>query len=305
MTAPTIPSPVLLTNESLYRTPVWYEARQRGITATDIAKIAGLHPYGSAWEVYQDKIGDPLPDDAGEAAEIGHLLEPVIAEEWARRHSRTIVPAGLYGSGSIDWMLATPDRLVLRAKSAPTEPAEVDGPLEVKTALGWIALDWDGDVVPDQHMIQLQWQMAVLGSDRGFVACLAGPSIKSFEVDRDQEYIDDLIAIAERFRHDVEHRIPPPPEGSDRLAKLLSKRWKPEPDKVVVLDPATFREAQRTYWAAHNELEEVKARKVAAGNTARVLLGDAEAAVIDGEVVATWKAGKTGTRTLNIKKAKP
>lgn len=317
MTAPTLTRPREVLPWDAPR-EAWLAARIPAITATDITALAGLHPYRSAWEVYQEKIGDPVPDTAGEAAQIGVALEPFLAEMWHDRpEGRELRPVGLLAHGDHDWMRCSPDRLAVDNEFLPGSAAgdaehwaHVEGVVELKTALGWAHLDFTEDSVPDRHLFQVQWQLAVTGLDRAWLVALAGPALKTYTVERDQALIDDLMAVGERFL--VEHvakRRPPAPDGSDRLASVLSKRWEPDPEKVVVLDP-------RDFWALHAaretavaDLKDAKARKTEAENTLRLLMGDAEAAVIDGDQVATWKAGTragytvapTTTRTLRIK----
>jgi predicted phage-related endonuclease len=66
--------------------PDWLEARRNGIGGSDAAAICGLDPCRSAFELLLDKTRVVVDDDrAGEAAQWGRLLEPVIADEVARR----------------------------------------------------------------------------------------------------------------------------------------------------------------------------------------------------------------------------
>lgn len=292
----------------------WLAARTPAITATDITALCGLHPYLSAWEVYQEKVGRPVPDTAGEAAEIGVALEPFLAEMWEKRdEGRPTTRVGLLAHGEHDWMRCSPDRLAVSAPMFPRYDWEnVDGVVELKTALGWAALDYDEDTVPDRHVFQVMWQLAVTGLPRAWLVALAGPSLKTYVIERDQQLIDDLMEIGHRFlTENVERRRAPAPDGSDRLAKILGKRWEAEPGKTVVLNPAEFWPLRVDAQKAAAEVKAAKARETEAKNAIRLLMGDAEAAVIDGDTVATWKAGQragytvapTTTRTLRFTKA--
>lgn len=311
MSTPTRTRPRLICDADADR-DMWLEQRRYGITATDIAKIAGVHKYGTALEVYFDKIGDPFPDHVGEAAEIGLILEEPVTRMWCKRTGKHAIKSAFYANGDHDWMRATPDREVYPDPDTAGAIDQADGLLEVKTALGWTALDWGDNTVPDAYLFQVQWQLAVTGLDRAWLAALAGPELKSYEVERDQPLIDDLMTIAEKFLADhVAKRQPPAPDGSARLASLLSKRWEPDPDKVVVLPPSEYwplRDQIRTAAAARKAAE---TQETEAKNALRLLLGDAEAAVIDGEIVATWRESQragyevapTTTRTLRFTKA--
>lgn len=293
----------------------WLDERRHGITATDIPKICGVHPYGSAWEVFQDKV-DPRPkSDPGPAARWGHILEPLIADEWARENPQVgiVVPSGFYAHGVMDWVRATPDREVLPASDDSAHPI---GLLEVKSALGFASLDWDEDRAPDAALFQTLWQLVTMDLDRAWLVALAGPrGLITHVIDRaeNQPLIDDLLTIGEQFwTEHVLKRIPPSPDGSDRLAKLLNKRWEPDPDKTVVLPRKQYEQlvTQRNIAAA--EVKSAKERQNEAENALRVLLADAEAGMLDGQVVVTWResprAGYTvapsTVRTLRFPKPK-
>jgi putative phage-type endonuclease len=304
----------------------WLDERRHGITATDIPKICGVHPYGSAWEVFQDKV-DPRPKfDPGPAARWGHILEPLIADEWAKENAEIgrVVPAAFYAHGVMDWVRATPDRLVYRPEryrgtdGQDHDAVSIDpiGLLEVKSALGFASLDWDEDRAPDAALFQTLWQLVTMDLDRAWLVALAGPrGLITHVIDRaeNQQLIDDLLTIGEQFwTEHVCKRIPPSPDGSDRLAKLLNKRWEPDPDKTVVLPRKQYEQlvTQRNLAAA--EVKSAKERQNEAENALRVLLADAEAGMLDGQVVVTWResprAGYTvapsTVRTLRFPKPK-
>lgn len=314
MTAPVIAPPREVLPWDAPR-EAWLAARIPAITATDITALAGLHPYNSAYEVYQGKVGDPFPETAGEAAQIGTALEPVLAEMWqARPEGRETRRIGLVANGDRDWMRCSPDRLAVDLgvwrKEDPFFGAE--GVVELKTALGWAAIDFTEDSVPDRHLFQVQWQLACTGLPRAWLVALAGPSLKTYEVERDQRLIDDLTEIGANFLTEhVAKRRPPAPDGSERLAGLLGKRWEPDPDKVVVLTPGEYWPLRLQMTAAAAEKKAAEVRETEAKNAMRLLMGDAEAAVVDGERVATWKGGTragytvqpTTTRTLRFTKA--
>jgi predicted phage-related endonuclease len=219
---------------------------------------------------------------------------------WSERTGRRLARVGLLRHPEYDWMGATPDRLLLHGDRPATAWANVDGLWEGKTALGWAHLDWTDDrPVPAHHYAQVQWQMQVTGLDVVWLVALAGPRLVAHRVERDQPFMDDLATICERFwTHYVAKRIPPPAGGSERLARALADRWTPDPDKTVVLDPAVFVPLRDRITAAKAIEKAAKADRLAAENELRLLLEDAEAAVIDGETVATWRATERAGYTV-------
>lgn len=146
---------------------VWLEARRAGITATDIVKIVGSSKYGSAVDVYADKIGQPLlDDDLGEAGQWGQELEDYVARRWAEINGVTIRRIGLLRNATDPMMLASLDRLVAGCEHGRCA-------LEVKTRNAYVLDEWT-DGVPDAVNVQVQWQLDVSGLDHIHVAALIG-----------------------------------------------------------------------------------------------------------------------------------
>lgn len=63
----------------------WLKERQRGIGGSDDAAIAGVSRWKSPVAVWLDKTGQVEPEEAGEAAYWGTMLEDIVAREFAAR----------------------------------------------------------------------------------------------------------------------------------------------------------------------------------------------------------------------------
>ena len=73
---------VLVSTENLTEQE-WLAYRRRGIGGSDVAAILGISPFRTARDLYDDKLNIALAvDDAGNwvALEMGHLLEPLVAQ---------------------------------------------------------------------------------------------------------------------------------------------------------------------------------------------------------------------------------
>jgi len=279
MTAPTVLLPHTASRAD------WLAARRRGITATKIAAVAGVHPWLSALEVYDDMVGVTVDVEENTAMRAGTFLEPFICREWAADTGRAIARSGLLAHPDRAWQMATPDRLVLKPGRTSWfgKWVNVDSLLEAKTALGWGALAWS-DEVPTHVQMQVQWQLAVTGLDRAWVVALAGPQIKPFAVERDDELIADLTDIGEAFLLDhVARKVPPTPDGTERTARYLARRTPAVAGASTVLDPEQWADLTVRYWDAHREAAEYEKDKTAAGNAMRLLLGPAEEGYLPGE----------------------
>ena len=68
----------------------WLKQRARGIGGSDTAAILGTSKYRSAYTVYMEKIGKVKPADLSDkqAVQWGNILEPIVGEEYKRRHPK-------------------------------------------------------------------------------------------------------------------------------------------------------------------------------------------------------------------------
>jgi len=170
-------------------------ARREGIGASEIAALIGdgtIHPYLTALDVWNSKMGVAAPQQVGEAAEWGNLLEHIVARVAQRRHGDEIGKVhpspGLVQHEQYPWMLATPDRVLTHGET-PTAL------LEVKTVSRYVYQNsWLWGNPPDHIMIQVQQQMAVTGMPRTWVSVLVGGQWmpKPVLVERDDDTIELL-----------------------------------------------------------------------------------------------------------------
>ena len=127
----------------------WLEARQQGISGTDVAALMGLFRWKGPWDIYREKT-EPVTDvDESEAAFWGRRLEAAVAEEWARRNGVSVEgfnfqdpPVATHVEEP--WRIGTPDYAVM-GQVLPAGLPEVIGVLEVKTASAWKAKEWGDD----------------------------------------------------------------------------------------------------------------------------------------------------------------
>ncbi len=209
--------------------PEWLAERRTGIGASDIAAVAGLSRYRSPFDVYLDKIGQAAPPAETAAMHWGHLLEPVVAREWAERHQVRI----------------RRHRAMIRHPQHPWAYAHLDfevpgAILEIKTAGHYAADQWgeDGtDMVPPEYMMQVQWQLACTGRPVGYLAALIGAhTYHDYIVPRDQDVIDSLLVIGEAFWERVQSRTPPDVDGSPAAARYLAQRFPRAADDELLVD---------------------------------------------------------------------
>lgn len=277
-------------------TPQWLGWRAQGVTASDSAAILGLSPYTSAFALWWHKhdtramLADgvlPVEAPRSQRFQIGHELEPVLHRFFAAEQ----LPAGWrIGSGgcwqargALDWLRATPDRVLYDRAKSRTPVAVVD----FKTSAGHEFGADPGDGLPEipiQYRVQMLHQMACVGVQVGWLSVLTGDmAVKHFRVTAQPGEIDTVIDTAWAFEQSLRGGTPPPVDGHDATTATLKHRYSHLEDVEVEIPP-DLAERYAAAVAAAKEAEKVKAR---AGNELLAVLGDARRAVCDGRKVAT------------------
>lgn len=222
----------------------WYEARSTGIGASEAAAAVGLSRWSTAFELYHRKRGNTPPIEDNDAMRMGRRLEPIVVDEF-RDHEEipeemVLYPVPMFRSGSHDFVLATPDALLLDGAAATSRNPSVKWHafelalclssaelLECKT-VGWRsaeALGEDGsDFVPFDWLCQAQQQMFVMGLDRCHFAVLVdGRTYRQFQVARDEELIERIVeAEADLWRRIQEGDEPDPDWKHPKTPALVS-----------------------------------------------------------------------------------
>ncbi|MET0977106.1 MAG: YqaJ viral recombinase family protein [Leifsonia sp.] len=173
----------------------WLRARARGITATDVAKLAtprSIHT--AAYEKLNGTNfgGNPFTDH-------GRAREPVIAE-WVLREHGIVSSSSLFHAEREARHLATPDGYVVRG----------DGSLdlaEIKTT----SKPWRS--IPRSYLRQVWWQQYVLGAERTLVVweqhvdfVPVSPEPLCRWVDRDEDQIAILVGLADALIDELHRR---------------------------------------------------------------------------------------------------
>jgi putative phage-type endonuclease len=192
--------------------------QQKQIGGSDAAVIMGTNKYKNQARLYLEKLGEIEPEEAGEAAYWGHTLEPIIADEFQKRHPEFDVVEYKYllQHPQYEFMVGNVDRLIQNKETGEY------GLLEIKTVSEYKKEDWANDRVPDYYYPQIQHYFAITGLRFAYFAALVGGN-KYIEryVERDDEYIDNLIFQEEAFWWRLENKVPPELDGSESSAKLV------------------------------------------------------------------------------------
>jgi predicted phage-related endonuclease len=142
-----------------------------------------------------------------------------------------------------------------------------------------------GGLRPDVEA-QVQWQLYCTDLPCAWITGLIGRSFVWRLVERDEDDIRWLVAIAKAFRE--RHLLPGIPPAATAADLGTLGRVPADPDEVVELDAETLRtiDALRE---AKDELDAVKRRVRALEAQVKAALGNASAGTYIGAPVVTWK----------------
>lgn len=279
----------------------WLKVRKQGIGSSDAAAAVGMNPYQSQLELWMAKTGrdagmpKPDSDDPESPVYWGHILEPIVAEQYSRQTGRKVrrVNAVLqHPDPDKHWMLANLDYSVVADDEVQV--------LECKTAGEFGARLWK-DGVPDYIQCQVQHQLAVTGKQAADVCVLlCGQSLKIFRIERNEELIEALITLERQFWDYVETDTPPPVDGTASAERALRHLY-PE-DQGEILDFSESKELSDAFselLAIRSEMETLKSTESHLKQRIQSHMGEASKATFPGGSVS-WKRSKDSVG-LNVK----
>lgn len=273
----------------------WLKLRQTGIGGSDIGALVGLSRYTSPYELYLDKRGElpdlPRSEGLARAARWGHLHETALAGEFAQRHDLKVRRMGLIRHESEPWRLANLDRQVLGCPDGPCL-------LECKTRSAYKASEWgesgDPEGVPDTEALQTHWYMSVTGYGHAHVAVLInGNDDRYYRLERDTDVEGDVLAMARSFWQRVQDGNPPPVDGSEAVSELFAHLWAGREGAEKVIPADAIEPLKAKLGTIKAEISRLEAEEASAKNQLAFMLGDAEAAVWDGQTLVTRKQNGT------------
>jgi putative phage-type endonuclease len=212
--------------------------RLSGIGSSDAAAICGIDPFKSPLQVFHQKreeLGEmPRTKQDEERLYFGTALEDLIADEYSRRTERKVRRQRKAARHSkYPYLITHLDRRVY-----PGAQDNFDGPpgvLEIKSPSVWMREEWDDEAAPLHYQIQMQHHLMVTSLEWGAFAVLIGKDqFLSFDVDRNQAFIDKLMDAERRFWADVQENKPPEPGAGD--AATLGLLYPEDTGQSIVLD---------------------------------------------------------------------
>lgn len=263
----------MLTEEQL-------QLRKKGIGGSDAAKIAALSRWGTAYDVYQDKLGLSEPRQQTEAMKVGHRLEPMILDYYENHTGNKVKRDNdSVFSKKNPFMLATIDGIV------------TDKNIIVEAKTSKYEKDWGEEGtcdIPDDYLCQVAHYCAVLNVPRADIIVFfkLSETYKLYHYKRTEGLEAALIKKEKHFwENHVLKQIPP---AITKPAQAKS-HYKFAEDVQAVADKEAFKK-----WEKLKKLNEKKKQLLALEDeikTDLMLKMGVASELVDacGNKLTTWK----------------
>lgn len=264
---------------------LWLKLRKKGIGGSDAAAVCGLNRWRGPLDVYLDKTSDTIANDDNEAMYWGRVMEPVLREEFGKRTGLKVdtVPF-MFSCKEYPFMLANIDGIVHEADGSTSL-------LEIKTANGFAAKDWDNGL-PQEYYIQIQHYLAVCDLPKAYVAVLIGGNqFRYEEVARDEETIHTIIAMEASFwnNHILTKTAPPADATSD---KAITNMY-PNSNGTSIILPDEADQLIANIEDCKKLEEQLKTAKAEAENRLKAIMKEAECGKTPAGYSIHWKNSST------------
>lgn len=271
--------------------------RRKSIGGSDAAAAVNLSPWSTPYQLWCEKTGVSEPKDlsTNDFIHFGNVLEDIVAAEFVRRKARDYDNPEVLRVARVNqpfthpdhpWMTANIDRRVVGKRRIFNQR---EG-LECKTASLYTAKEWGEveDQIPLQYLCQVMHYMAVTGWDAWHVAVLIGGNdFRMFRIQRDEEFIEDLIKREKEFWDCVVSNTPPEPVTLDDTYM----RWPKDYGTPIVASP-NARRAYDRLMKLRAEADEIDEKIEKEKIIIQSWMGDHSTLLdVDGVTrLATWKA---------------
>lgn len=260
----------------------WLMWRRKGIGGSDASVVCGLNKYKSSIELWMDKLGMIEPNEAGEAAYWGSIMEPIVRGEFAKRTGLKVnIEKSILQHPKYSFMIANVDGIV-------KDPERGNCIFEAKTSSVFRMNEWDNSI-PEEYQLQVQHYMAVTGFKGAYVAALIGGNQFKWQfIKRDDEVIEMLIKLEESFWEYVQSNTPPPLDGSEAASLLLNTLYPSSKPETKIILPDEALDLVMEYEEFQAKEKQAAEQKEKAGNKLKALLGENEAGIAGSRIVS-WK----------------
>lgn len=261
------------------------EERQRFIGGSDIAAICGLSPWKTAFQVWQEKVGESEGQSDNDAMAYGRLMESVIRQWYSNETGRVVV---------------VPDTKLIHPKY-PFICASLDGIadmkriVEIKTTRS--GSDWGepgSDEIPVYYRLQVEQYMMITKLEVADVpVSVAGSIPVIYEVEADIEIQEMIVEQAVLFWGMVQRREPPELVG---IRDVVAKFGRSSMAGLVTATQDTEMAVAKIK-QIREEIDKLKSEEDALKFLAMKEIGEKDTlTAINGSLLATWKMSRSGKK---------
>lgn len=192
---------------------IWLEKRKSMITATDSGVILGLNPWKTSLMLYEEKMGLRELQAVNDKMREGSLLESQALEFWNKKLDSDYKPTVLLSMENL-FMMASLDGMNSQGQI-----------LEIKCGKASHELAKNHEVAP-YYYSQVQKQMYVANTKFvWFFSYRSDEDNIHFTINRDDEFIKNMIEKETEFYRMMMEFTPPPATDRDFIKKD-SKEWR-------------------------------------------------------------------------------
>ncbi|MBR1775962.1 YqaJ viral recombinase family protein [bacterium] len=193
------------------------EERRNYIGGSDISAVMGMNRWKTQLKLWLEKTGDAELADLSqnEAVQLGTELEEFVAQKFAKITGKSVrKQSKMYVHKEYPYMVAHVDRLI----------TGTDELLECKTCGSYKKDEWEGDEIPQEYILQVNWYLGITGRKRGYIAVLiGGQQFKYKVIDFDVELFSIMVDMAKDFWNCVKTNTPPAitPSDNELILKIF------------------------------------------------------------------------------------
>ena len=260
------------------------QARKHGVGCSELLAALGKDPRCSRLELYKRKVGElPEPDFSdNERVRWGNLLEDVIRQEVSRRlgheiivPQQTLVHPDVPLLGHLDGWIP--------ALRIGTEIKALD-----KFEIAEFGED-ESDQVPVRFLLQCSGYMALTDADRWKLCPLfGGNDLRMYDIPRNREIEEALLAGVEDFMAHVRERRPPDPQTPEEVRM----RWPKDIGEPIFATDEII-DLCGELAVAKRELKVATEREDRLKSDIQLFMKDCSELIgPDGKPLATWRSPK-------------
>lgn len=248
----------------------WLAQRHTYIGGSAVPALFGQGYVGSSplsiWQsIVHPDLSEPLE---GEYLDWGNRLEPAIADEYMNRTGNK-----LWGNGYNIWRHPEHKHIACTPDFIDFENREN---VQIKNVGQFAAKEWDNDEYPLKYMVQVQHEMLATGMESSkLVALIGGQSLEIRHIERDNEWINDMLipTINGFWDNYVIPKIEPPVDGLEGTVHALFRLHPDDNGKAVELPPE-FMHKFDDLDEIKEKIKDLKADETLIKSEIKSLLGD-------------------------------